>query len=123
MPVLFLNAPPHEEFPLYAPGDSVFRKCVLAGLERNGASSCIVAHWIVNAINCKADKEILYKLSSHPDVQSIGIVKEVLVVQGFESSKAGATLVGAAPHVIHVNADDVWNLGYNIVDGKKILVK
>ena len=30
-----------------------------------------------------------------------------------------ATLVGAAPHVMHVNADDVWN----IVDGKKILVK
>lgn len=39
--------------------------------ERNNSAAEIRCHWLVNAISCVTTKEVIYQLSSHPDVAAI----------------------------------------------------
>ena len=92
--------------------------------EQSGLAADISCHWIANVITCNAAKEVVEALASHPDVLAIGNNKEVQVVDGFDAV-AGIQTVGTAsshsatPHVLQVNADDVWAQGYT---GKNVVV-
>ena len=100
---------------------------VLEYLERatgNGLVSNISCHWIANVITCDATKEVVEALVSHPDVLIVGRNKEVQVTDSREMENVvdvptAIAMHSATPHVLQVNADDVWALGYT---GKNIVV-
>ena len=99
---------------------------VLEYLERavaDGLVSNIRCHWVANVVTCDATKEVVQVLASHPDVLAVGQSKEVQVIDGFDVSPAravaAASVHSATPHVLQVNADDVWEQGYT---GKNVVV-
>ena len=100
---------------------------VLEYLEKaavNGLVSNISCHWVANVITCDATKEVVEALASHPDVLAVGQNCEVQVVRGFDAAAgaqamAKASSHSATPHVLQVNADDVWAQGYT---GKNVVV-
>ena len=83
----------------------------------------IVTHWMANAITCDATKEVVEALALHPDVLIIGHNKEIQVVESCEVygdvQPVATSSHSATPHVLQVNADDVWALGYT---GKNVVV-
>ena len=100
---------------------------VLEYLEKatvDGLVSNISCHWITNVITCDATKEVVEALALHPDVLAVEQNREVQVVQGFDAVAAAQAVAvasshSATPHVLQVNADDVWAQGYT---GKNIVV-
>ncbi len=93
---------------------------VLKAEETNGNVTAIRSLWIVNAISCETSRDVIYQLSTHPDVAVISYNNEVGLI-----AKEDAALIetsstrGPASHVVTVNADDVWNQGYT---GKNVIV-
>ena len=88
---------------------------ILQAEEASGKVADINALWIVNAINCKATREVIYNLSSHPDVAALSYDKVVQLISEEEMkeiSSEASTRAGVWPHVASVNADDVWNQNY-----------
>ena len=112
-----------NELKRHAEGTQADIMAILEAEERSGRVANIRSLWIANTINCEATKEVIYKLSSHPDIAVIGYEKEVQLLDDskvIEMDEAPDTRGGgAAPHVIQVNADDVWNQGYT---GKNVIV-
>lgn len=95
---------------------------ILKAEELNGNVENINSLWIASSISCKASRDVIYKLSSHPDVEIIGYDKEFQVIspkQMKEIEKSHSAMRGPAAHIVTVNADDVWNQGYT---GKNIIV-
>ena len=100
---------------------------VLEYLEKAARSGLVLninCHWIANVITCDAAKEVVEALSLHPDVLAVGQNREVQVVRGFDAAAAAQAVAAASshsatPHVLQVNADDVWAQGYT---GKNIVV-
>lgn len=95
---------------------------ILQAEEISGTVKDINCLWIANAINCKATPDVIYKLSSHPDILSIGYDKVVQIIDDNKEIKvkdAPATRGSAAPHVLQVRANQVWNQGYT---GKNVIV-
>ena len=88
-----------------------------------GLVSDISCHWLANAITCSAVKEVIEVLATHPDVLAIGRDKELRVVEGYEATGyeplSLASSHSATPHVLQINADDVWEQGYT---GKNVVV-
>ncbi|MBO5811228.1 MAG: S8 family serine peptidase [Bacteroidales bacterium] len=93
--------------------------------EKSGKVSGISSLWIVNAISCDASKDVIYKLSSHPDVEVIGYNKEVQLISSEQmkeiKSESASNVRAGGPdtHVQDVEADSVWETGYT---GKNIVV-
>ena len=91
--------------------------------EKAGQVSDISSHWISNSITCKATPLVIKELLMHPDVLSVGLDKEYQIVQAVEdvpvAVTSGNSRKSAMPHVLQVNADDVWGLGYT---GKNVVV-
>ncbi len=88
----------------------------------NGEVSDISRLWITNSISCKASHDIIYKISSHPDIKAISYDKEIQLIspeQMQESTAQPMTLRGTAPHVVTVQADKVWEKGYT---GRNVVV-
>lgn len=96
---------------------------ILKAEEKNGNVTDINSLWIVNSINCKASREVIYKLSSHPDIQVLSLNKELQLLSPEamkETASVEATkLRGPAAHVVTVQADHVWEQGYT---GKNVVV-
>ena len=99
---------------------------ILKAEELSGNVADIRNLWIANSINCKASKDVIYKLSSHPDVKIIGYNKEIQMIspqqmeESLKAQPANPTPVrGADAHVSAVNAPQVWSLGYT---GKNVIV-
>ena len=95
---------------------------ILEAEKLNGKVSDIRNLWIANTISCKASKDVIYKLSSHPDVKIIGYDKEIQMIspEQMKSIEAKpADVRGPFAHVVSVNADDVWAQGYT---GKNVVV-
>lgn len=95
---------------------------ILEAEKLNGNVESINNLWIANSISCKASRDVIYKLSSHPDVEIIGYDKEFQVIspeQMKEVEMSHSAMRGPAAHIVTVNADDVWNQGYT---GKNIIV-
>lgn len=96
---------------------------ILKAEELSGNVSNIKVLWITNSISCKASRDVIYQLSSHPNIKMIGIDKEIQIMspeqmKDIPNVKPSATR-GPAHHVVTVNADDVWNQGYT---GKNVIV-
>ena len=94
---------------------------VLSVLEtgmRNNSVTDIRCHWLVNAINCKMTKDAIYELSTHPDVATIAYDEQHFLFTESVSSPAEPERA-KTQNITHVNADDVWELGYT---GKGVLV-
>lgn len=90
---------------------------VMAVLNAEAASGKVAdinALWIVNAISCKATREVIYNLASHPDVAALSYDKVVQLITEEEMKEVSedAIRAGVSPHVAAVNADDVWNKNY-----------
>ena len=97
---------------------------VLKAEELNGNVSEINCLWIANSINCKATRDVIYKLSSHPDIKALGYNKEIQVISPEEVKEVSSAEVEklratAAHHILTINADDVWSQGYT---GKNVVV-
>lgn len=89
-------------------------------LSKKGLVSDISSLWIANVINCNATAEAIALLSQNPEVMSIGLDKEYQIVKSTISDVDLPYIYkGAAPHVLQVQAKDVWNLGYT---GKNVIV-
>ncbi len=97
---------------------------ILRSGESNGNVKDISSHWISNTISCSASKDVILGLAFHPDVLAIGQNKEYQVVESRDAEEVQAPVAAtssfsATPHVLQVNADDVWAQGYS---GKNIVV-
>lgn len=93
---------------------------VLQAEEKNAKVSDIISNWIVNSITCNATKDIVYKLSTHPDIAVISYNNEMQLIEEYEVVEmTSAPTRGPGHHIISVNADDVWNIGYT---GKNVVV-
>ena len=81
----------------------------------------IKQHWLVNNINCKAKRDVIYQLAFHPDVEIIGYDKEEIVTNDEVSQEYSATRESqtVSQHITHINADKAWKLGYT---GKGVVV-
>ena len=91
--------------------------------EQNGLVANISCHWIANAITCDASREVIDFLALHPDVLTVGQNREMQIVKGYDAADDAPVPLSAShsatPHVLQVNADDVWALGYT---GKNVVV-
>ena len=100
---------------------------ILKAEELSGNVADIRNLWIANSISCKASKDVIYRLSSHPDVKIIGYDKEIQMIspkQMEETLKAQpATPVRAGGPDAHVQAVEAqrvwWEEGYT---GKNVIV-
>lgn len=98
------------------------QESVMAVIEaeaKNGNVTDINAHWLVNSINCKASRDVVYQLASHPDVKVMGLNKEDVVTEGYDENNAASSRGTIASHVTHIQAEKVWDLGYT---GKGVTV-
>ena len=91
---------------------------VLKSAERNNNAADIRCHWLVNAINCRLTSDVIYELSTHPDVAMIAYDEQHFLLTG-ETSRPAEPERAMTQNITHVNADDVWELGYT---GKGVLV-
>ena len=100
---------------------------ILKAEESNGNVSGIHSLWIINSISCKASRDVIYQLSSHPDIKVIGYDKELQIISPEmmeevvvpDSPSSRNTAANPVAHVVTVNADHVWDLGYT---GKNVIV-
>lgn len=98
---------------------------VLLSEEKNSNVEKVRSHWLTNVVNCKASREVIYMLASHPDIAMIGYDKDEFLLwdsdhKKYDSSEASASSDrGLTQNITHVNADDVWNQGFT---GKGVLV-
>ena len=98
------------------------QESVMAVIEaeaKNGNVTDINAHWLVNSINCKASRDVVYQLASHPDIKVMGLNKEDVVTEGYDEKNAASSRGTIASHVTHIQAEKVWDLGYT---GKGVTV-
>lgn len=91
---------------------------ILKASERNNSVTDIHCHWLVNAINCKLTSDLIYKLSTHPDIETIAYDEQHYLFCE-ERSRPAEQERAMTQNITHVNADDVWELGYT---GKGVLV-
>ena len=88
---------------------------VLRAEERNNKVIDIESYWLTNFINCKAKRDVIYQLASHPDVESIVYNQEMEVVTDAISETASRNVQSSAEiaeHLTQAKVDKVWDLGY-----------
>ena len=94
---------------------------VINAEERSNGVVDVTSHWLINSISCKAKRDVVYQLSSHPDIASISHNSELTVI--YDDKDESESLRGEdgtlTENVTHVNADKAWDLGYT---GKGVLV-
>ena len=82
----------------------------------------VKSYWLTNFINCKARRDIIYQLASHPDVASIVYNGEMEVVSDIVSENDTRGIQSSAEiaqHLTQIKADKAWELGYT---GKGVIV-
>ena len=112
------------EFKEYSNSNQATLLEYLQRAEAEGLVSNVSCHWLANAITCDAAREVIESMAIHPDVLAIGYNKEVQIADGYVAGAVGHAPVSVSshsttPHVLQVNADDVWTLGYT---GKNVVV-
>ena len=110
-----------KEFSIQTQND-VF--AILQAEEKNGKVSDINSLWIVNTINCKASRDVIYKLASHPDVKTLIYDKEIQLItkeqmKAIESQSTRYEIGNFAAHIRDTGASYVWQEGYT---GKNVVV-
>ena len=90
---------------------------ILLAEERNNRVSDIRSHWISNAITCTTNRDVIFLLSEHPEIELIGIDGVTqCTVDNLQFTIDSEQLTD---NVSMVNADKVWDLGYT---GKGVIV-
>ena len=80
----------------------------------------VKTHWIANFINCKAKRDVIYQLASHPDVALITYNTEMDTESMTSNDETRAVQAGKiADHITQIKADKAWDLGYT---GKGVVV-
>ena len=95
---------------------------VIKAEERSNSVIDIKTYWIANFINCKAKRDVIYQLASHPDVALITYNSEMdteFMLSNEETRGTQAATGTIAQHVTQIKADKVWDLGYT---GKGVVV-
>ena len=97
---------------------------VLEFLKAEEAKNCVAnikCHWIANSICCDATKNVIEKLTQYNNIEVIGLNLEVQLLCDSNNSytEKYTYSTNATPHVLQINADDVWSLGYT---GKNVVV-
>ncbi|MBQ8957884.1 MAG: S8 family peptidase [Bacteroidales bacterium] len=92
---------------------------VLSEMEQNGMVSNVRSLWLSNAVTCEASPEAVRDLSQRHDLQSISLDKEYqCLIDNAPDRQAEATRE-ITPNLLQVQADKVWEMGYN---GEGVLV-
>ena len=68
--------------------------------------------WIINAVCCSMNRDMVYAISERPDVKYISTDMVVSIPDGEDSSEPLSDRSELQWNVIKVNADDVWAMGY-----------
>ena len=93
---------------------------VINAEERSSDVIDVKTHWIANFINCKAKRDVIYQLASHPDVALITYNTEMDTESMTSNDKTRAVQAGKiADHITQIKADKAWDLGYT---GKGVVV-
>ena len=113
-----------NEFKAHSGNSQKLLLSFLQGEEKKGNVSDISSLWISNSIICRANKEVIVEIANRADVAMIGLNKEVQMLCNnveFDVQQAVATASSNSPypHVIQVNAPQVWEQGYT---GKNVVV-
>ena len=89
--------------------------------EEKGRVDNIASLWISNSIACNATREVIRAVASRSDIALIGLNKELQILSCADEVQQYAVGVraGLTPHVIQVNAQQVWEQGYT---GKNVVV-
>ncbi len=89
--------------------------------ERSNNVIDVKSYWLTNFINCKAKRDVIYQLASHPDIASIGHNGEMEVISdAIEKDTRGVkSSAEIAQHLTQIKADQAWSLGYT---GKGVVV-
>lgn len=96
---------------------------ILQAETRNQNVSNIRSYWLSNAISCTTNRNVIYLLAEHPDIQFIGYDEMIYMIpeedQPIDIISATREEPDLTDNIIMVNADKVWDLGYT---GKGIIV-
>lgn len=94
---------------------------VINAEERNDKVIDVKSFWLTNFISCKAKRDLIYQLASHPDVAAIVYNGEMEVVSDAIEKKTRSVQSSAevAQHLTQIKADKAWELGYT---GKGVIV-
>ena len=97
---------------------------VIEFLKAEEIKSCVAnikCHWIANSICCDATKDVIEKLTQYNNIEVIGLNQEVQLLCDSNNSyiEKYTYSTNAMPHILQINADDVWALGYT---GKNVVV-
>ncbi len=90
---------------------------ILLAEERNNRVSDIRNHWLSNAITCTTNRDVIFLLSEHPDIELIGI--DGVTQCAVDNEQLTIDSEQLTDNVSMVNADKVWDLGYT---GKGVIV-
>ena len=95
---------------------------VLHAEQASGKVADIESLWIVNSISCKATRDVIYKLSQHPDVAKLSYDKEIKLISDEQMAETMDVEArrGPAAHTVTIRANRVWSeYGYT---GKNVVV-
>ena len=95
---------------------------VLHAEQASGNVADIESLWIVNSISCKATRDVIYKLSQHPDVAKLSYDKEIKLISDEQMAETMDVEArrGPAAHIVTIRANRVWSeYGYT---GKNVVV-
>ena len=112
-----------DEFKIFAEEQQQEVLSILQAETRSYKVSDIRQNWLANAISCNADRNVIYLLSEHPDIEIIGIDEMTKMIFDEDMSLAQADddddELYLTDNIFMVNADKVWKKGYT---GKGVIV-
>lgn len=110
-----------NEFKAHSKASQMSLLSFLQAEEKKGYVDNIASLWISNSIACNATREVICAVVSRSDIAFIGLDKELQILSNIDGVQQFATeaRVGLTPHVIQVNASQVWEQGYT---GKNVVV-
>lgn len=110
-----------NEFKAHSKASQTSLLSFLQAEEKKGNVDNIASLWISNSIACNATREVIYAVASRSDIAFIGLDKELQILSNIDGVQqyAAEARAGLTPHVIQVNASQVWEQGYT---GKNVVV-
>ena len=91
----------------------------LKELENNGLVEEIRPLWIVNSISCYADESVFHAIEMRNDILMVYPCEQSPLMDESQAIQTDRGSREIAEHLLQVNADKVWELGYT---GEDILI-
>ena len=112
-----------NEFKAHSNASQISLLTFLRAEEQKGNVANVTPLWIANTVCCDATRDVIVQLAACGEVAIIGCNKEVQMLCNSQEDACLQTAVaaraGVTPHVIQVNASQVWEQGYT---GKNVVV-